>query len=154
ERLTRASGAAIELAEGDEIVYTAASGSGASFVGMRLRIDGSLSGHCLTHGRTAVCHDTETDSRVDRAAARRVGARSVVLVPLRHDDRLVGVLKVVSDRPDAFEPGDVEVLELLADLMGSAIARAELLARLDEAAHVDALTGLPNRRAWDAQLER
>jgi len=32
--------------------------------------------------------------------------------------------------------------------------RAELTARLSELAHTDALTGLPNRRAWTGELER
>jgi diguanylate cyclase (GGDEF)-like protein len=44
-------------------------------------------------------------------------------------------------------------LTSLASLIGSALARAELVGRLREQAATDELTGLPNRRAWYEHLD-
>ena len=46
------------------------------------------------------------------------------------------------------------VMELLAAEATVAIERADLLARLENMARTDDLTGLPNRRAWDEELPR
>ncbi|VVU48632.1 GAF domain-containing protein [Burkholderia anthina] len=93
--LTGASGAVVEFAEGDDMVYRAASGSAAGMLGLRLRRSGSLSGLCVTRGELLHCTDSETDPRVDRDACRRVGLRSMLVMPLMHADTTVGVLKVM-----------------------------------------------------------
>ena len=82
-RLTGAEGASLEVAEGDEMVYEAATGLAAEFVGLRLKVGQSLSGLGMTSGELVRADDTETDPRVDREACRRIGLRSMVLMPLR-----------------------------------------------------------------------
>ncbi len=47
-----------------------------------------------------------------------------------------------------------EMLALLATEAASAIARADVMAELEDLARVAPLTGLPNRRAWDESLNR
>ena len=47
--MTSATGAAVEIAEGDKMVYRAASGSVSSFYGLKLDITSSLSGKCVQH---------------------------------------------------------------------------------------------------------
>ena len=47
-----------------------------------------------------------------------------------------------------------QVMSLLAAEASIAIERTKLLARLEQAARTDDLTGLPNRRAWDEHLAR
>ncbi len=72
-QLTGASGAAVEFAEGDDMVYRAASGSAAGMLGLRLRRSGSLSGLCVTRGELLHCKDSESDPRVDAVRnARRM----------------------------------------------------------------------------------
>ena len=123
--VTGAEGATIEMQEGDELVYRVASGTMAPFSGFRLARDSSLSGLALTTARVLVCEDSENDDRVNREACRRVGARSMVLVPLVHGRQVVGVLKVTSSRPHAFDAGVVELLRLVAGFLGTAISHAE-----------------------------
>lgn len=122
--LTDADGAVLELIDGDEMVYAAASGSAASHVGLRLSAANSLSGLCAQTGEAIYCADTETDERVDRDACRRIGIRSMVLVPLQRSGHDLGVLKVVSGREEAFEGEDVAVLQLMSGLIASAMSHA------------------------------
>jgi diguanylate cyclase len=151
-RLTRADGAVVEMVEGDEMVYRAAAGSSEPYLGLRLKIGNSLSGFCVSSGEIVLCDDSETDPRVDRETTRKVGARSMVVVPLRHRDTVAGVLKVSSRQPGAFGERELRVLQMMADLLGSAIVRADLLGRLAVEATTDVVTGLPNRRAWEERL--
>ncbi len=151
-RLTRADGAVVELVEEDEMVYRAVAGSSEPYLGLRLKIVTSLSGVCVSTGEIVLCDDSETDPRVDRDAARKVGARSMVVVPLRHRESVAGVLKVSSRRPRAFGERELRVLQMMADVLGSAIVRAELVDRLAVAATTDTLTALPNRRSWEERV--
>ncbi len=54
---------------------------------------------------------------------------SAVHVPLKHSGRIVGVLSAQAYRPDAYDAEDVTVLQSLANLVASAFANAEHLAR-------------------------
>jgi diguanylate cyclase len=152
-RLTGADAAVVEIPDGDELVYRAASGTAEAFVGLRLPSATAISGLALRTGETLVCDDSETDERVDLETCRRVGARSLVVVPLRHDAQTSGVLKAYRASTNAFRPEHVRILTLLADMIGSALARAELLEKLHRLALTDELTGLANRRSWNDHLE-
>ncbi len=122
EQLTQASGAVVELAEGPELVYRAASGRAAPFVGLRTLIAASLSGECVRTGQLLRCDDAERDPRVSLDECRRVGARSLIVVPLRYQGHVVGVLQVLSAELYAFDQSDVQTLELMAGLIGAALS--------------------------------
>jgi diguanylate cyclase (GGDEF)-like protein/PAS domain S-box-containing protein len=70
---------------------------------------------------------------VDRAACRRLGVRSVICAPLRQGGAVVGVLKVFSDRPRAFDDGDVQMLQLMASAIVAALAKKAALDARNEA---------------------
>ncbi len=90
QAITGAAAAVVELIEGEEMVYHAVSGSAEGFRGVRLAVQTSLSGRCLLQGEVLYCRDAEGDPRVDLEATRRVGARSMLCVPLTHGARAVG----------------------------------------------------------------
>ncbi|GAA3576738.1 sensor domain-containing diguanylate cyclase [Marinobacter xestospongiae] len=152
--LVEADGAVIELLENGEMVYRAASGAAKPYLGLRLQQDASISGLCARTGRALLSNDSETDERVDRAACRKVGLRSMVLVPLKHDGDVIGVLKALSSEPNQFAAADIQLLVLLSDLVASAMYfagkydRDELFYR---ATHDD-LTGLANRSLFMDRL--
>src|SRR3954447_8349497 len=79
---------------------------------------------------------------------------SVLFQPvLRHGDP-VGVLVVGwGERVDRDEQRVPMLVALLAAEAGIAIERADLLRKLEELADTDELTGLPNRRAWNRELD-
>ncbi|MFN3430782.1 MAG: GAF domain-containing protein, partial [Candidatus Sericytochromatia bacterium] len=122
--LTGADGAVIEMREADEMVYRAVSGSAEPHLGMRIPVAGSLSGLCATTGTVLMCEDTEADPRVGLALARRIGIRSMILVPLVAEGSPVGILKVLWAQPRALAATDAEVLELMAEFLSAALDTA------------------------------
>lgn len=154
QTLTGAVGAVVELAEGEDMVYRAASGIAEPSLGLRLRRAASLSGACVAVGAPLSCEDSETDPRVDREACRSVGLRSMIVVPLKHHQTAVGVLKVMGAAPSAFGGDDLRMLDLMSGLIGAAMyhaARYETDELFHQATH-DALTGLPNRALFYDRL--
>ncbi|MEG4109053.1 diguanylate cyclase domain-containing protein [Microcoleus sp. S13_C5] len=137
--LTRADGAVIEILEGDELVYRAASGIATAYVGLRIKVGTSLSGKCIATGQIMLCNDSETDARVEQAVCQRIGIRSLVVVPLFYQDDRVGVLKVVSATPCAFTESDIHTLQLMAGFLAGSLhlasefdAKNILLSQLQE----------------------
>jgi hypothetical protein len=110
---TRATGAAIALSAGDDMICEASAGSDAPPVGARLQVSSGFSGECIRTGRCLRCDDSETDDRVDRVSCRALGVRSIVAVPIRRGSRVAGLLEVFSPQPFAFNPQDISVLQQL-----------------------------------------
>lgn len=161
QELLEADGAVVELAEGEDMVYRGVAGLAAMQLGMRIPRASSLSGRCVAEGAPLRCDDSERDPRVNAEACRRVGLRSMVVVPLRHEGATVGVLKVLSKAPDRFDEADQTTLGLLSEVIAAAMAHAtEHGSRVAEAealyaqATRDALTGLANRAHFFDQLRQ
>lgn len=144
-RLTLADGAVVEILDEDDMVYRSVAGLAASSAGLRLAAVGSLSGLCVRERRALYAVDTSTDPRVDRDACQRVGARSMIVVPLLDAQHCHGVLKVYADRPAAFGGEATTLLEQLAAFIAVALRNAGDYAESQRQATHDALTGLPNR---------
>ena len=130
QRLLGAEGAMVEMLEGEHLVFRAATGSAASFLGESVPCDGSVSGICVRSGSVLRCDDAESDPRAYGPMVTRMQLRSLLVTPLRHAGRVVGVLNVVSSRARAFSDDDVEILALMAGVLGAAVGRAA-----DAAAH-------------------
>ncbi len=123
QTLTGASGAAIALRKGDEMVCRARSGRTAPDLGVRLQSDSGISADCVRTGEVVLCHDAEKNPQVDLAACHRLGVRSILAAPLRHFRRTLGVFEVFSAAPYAFAARDVATMQLLSSVMVAAISR-------------------------------
>ncbi len=119
--ITGADGLAIALAENNEIVLRAAAGTVRPDPGTRIDRDSAFSGACFRTAQIINCDDTETDSRLNVEACRKMGARSMVAVPLCGRRRVIGVLEAFSSWPFAFNEIDIRNLTLLAELILGAL---------------------------------
>lgn len=129
QHLTGATGAAIALRAGDEIVCRARAGRTAPDLGVRLQTDAGISAEAVRSGEIMLCHDAERNPRVDLASCRRLGVRSILVSPLRHFRRTLGVFEVLSSTPGAFDERDVATMQLLSGMMVAAISRISSLKR-------------------------
>ncbi|MFZ1917178.1 MAG: GAF domain-containing protein [Terriglobales bacterium] len=127
QSLTGATGAAIALRQGDEIVCRARTGRTAPDLGIRLQTDRGISAECVRTGEVLLCNDAETNPRVDSASCRRLGVRSILVAPLRHYRRTLGVFEVLSSTPHAFDNHDVATMQFLSGMMVAAISRLSSL---------------------------
>jgi GAF domain-containing protein len=127
QALTRATGAAIALRQGNEIVCRARTGRTAPDIGCRLQTDRGLSAECVRTGEVMMCPDTEFNPRVDLATCRHLGVRSILVAPLRHFRRTLGVFEVLSSTPNAFDHNDVATMQFLSGMMVAAISRLSSL---------------------------
>jgi GAF domain-containing protein len=127
QALTGATGAAIALRRGSEIVCRARTGRTAPDIGVRLQTDSGLSAECVRTGEVLLCNDAESNPRVDWASCRRMGVRSILVAPLRHFRRTLGVFEVLSSIPHAFDNNDVATMQFLSGMMVAAISRLSSL---------------------------
>ncbi len=123
QSLTRATGAAIALKKGNEVICRARAGRTAPDIGVRLQTDSGVSAECLRKGEVVLCNDAEDDPQVDLATCRRLGVRSILAAPLRQFQRTLGIFEVLSATPNAFNYQDVATMQLLSSMMVAAIAR-------------------------------
>ncbi len=127
QTLTGATGAAIALRRGNEIVCRARTGRTAPDIGVRLQTDSGLSAECVRTGEVLLCNDAESNPRVDWATCRRMGVRSILVAPLRYFRRTLGVFEVLSSTPHAFDNNDVATMRFLSGMMVATISRLSSL---------------------------
>ena len=132
ERLTGAAGAVVLLIDGSEMVYRAVAGTAKGHVGLRLPLEGSLTGMSANRMEVLVCDDADADPRVNLEACRRIGSRSLISVPVQADGRATGALLVSSGQRHAFGQREVGTLQILAEWLGVVIQRTSATQKLLE----------------------
>ena len=130
QALTGATGSAIALRHGDDIICRARTGRTAPDLGARLQTDSGISAECVRTGEVVLCNDALRNPRVDLASCHRLGVRSILVAPLRHFRRTLGVFEVLSAAPYAFDGRDVATMQLLSSMMVAAIFRLSSLGML------------------------
>ena len=119
--ISGASGVAIALVEGRDIVCRGTAGDTAPPLGLKLDLRSGITAICFKTGTVVRCDDSDKDSRVDREACRSLGVRSVVAVPLRAQQTILGLIEAFEKEPFAFTDGDIRELSLLAELTVEAL---------------------------------
>jgi putative methionine-R-sulfoxide reductase with GAF domain len=124
--ITGATGTALALPQGEEMVCRASAGSSAPAVGARLQVRSGLTGESIARRQLLRCDNAETDPRVNLETCRALGIASIVVLPLlRRSGEVRGLFELFSDHPYAFEERDLVALERMADLTLTALDLAE-----------------------------
>ncbi len=123
--ITRGSGAAVALAGEGGMTCRARAGTAAPEIGAQVNVSLGFSGECIRLARPLRCDDSESDGRVDAEACRLLGLRSILAAPVMYERDIVGLVEVFCDRPNAFDDGDLAVVERLAQTVVLTLSRAE-----------------------------
>eukprot|EP00913_Durusdinium_trenchii_P006091 g5703.t1 len=83
-----------------------------------------ISGMVAQTGVSYICHDASSD---DRYLPGLAGARSSLTVPLRLQDRVIGVMDIESQSPNAFSDEDRQFVEIFARHIALALHMLDLL---------------------------
>lgn len=131
--VSNATGAAIALREGSDVVCRAASGSSAPDRGARLQVKTGLTAECWRTGELMRCDNAMTDSRVDLESCRRLGIDAIIIAPIHCGKNLAGVLEIFSAHAYSFQERDVETVKALAEEIGNLLEQGDPLPAMDVA---------------------
>jgi len=142
--------------ETGEYVIGALTGGDRSIIGERIEPGEGVSGRAVAT-RSVVVLDHMDRSRYPKAAAglKLPDALAAMAAPMLLGDEVVGVVTWLrGDLSRPFTAQEQEIAALLAGRVGLALANARLHQQTLDAAITDPLTGLHNRRHFDAVVER
>jgi hypothetical protein len=124
--ITGASGAAIALRRGEhnDMLCRASAGSNAPELGALLSMEYGLSGECVRTRQLLRCDDSERDPRVNRDVCRQLGIASVVVLPIRRGEQVLGIFELLSGKPRAFGERDLSALLRLSEMVETAVKHA------------------------------
>jgi hypothetical protein len=132
--ITGSSGAAIALRRsgGSDMLCRASSGSSAPELGTLLSTEFGLSGESVRTRRALRCDDAERDARVNQDVCREIGIASVAVMPVVHDDEVLGVFELFSGKAHAFGERDMSALQRLSEMVETAVRLARAAEGISE----------------------
>jgi sigma-B regulation protein RsbU (phosphoserine phosphatase) len=92
---------------------------------LEVEIGQGLIGEAALYGKQIVCDDVRADPRY-RFIDALPETKSEVVIPLKIEDRVLGVMDVQSNQLHAFHPNDLLILNALADNIAQAVEGARL----------------------------
>jgi diguanylate cyclase (GGDEF)-like protein len=122
---------------------------------VRLKVGEGIAGWVAKHGEPLVVPDVYNDERF----AKRIDemtkwqTRSIICVPLRAKDRVLGVMQLINVPMEAFSESEMFFLGAICDYAAIAIDNARAVERIQELTITDDCTGLYNARHLYKTLE-
>jgi diguanylate cyclase (GGDEF)-like protein/PAS domain S-box-containing protein len=134
--------------------------SGAAWIDLHgPRVEHGLTRVVIKSRRPYLCADASADPNIDRSFVKRFDIRSMLVMPIfSQSSELLGALALHNfpvPVPDASsnDAMDMRFLEGLTDLAAGAIQQSRLIEQARHQAETDPLTGLYNRRLFNARFE-
>lgn len=118
---TRASTVAIGLEREGAMICRAVAGLPLADPGASINTESGLTGMAVRLQMSQWCTDTQSDARVDAEVCRRFGLRSIIVVPVRSGDTVIGIFAIFSEHPDAFSLGDLNTVKKLSHWAAEAV---------------------------------
>lgn len=147
-----AKGAMIQMLDGDDLVYRAASGVARGLIGQHVERGRTNAGRSVILQGPLLWDDIEESEAADLQPYRDAGMRALITVPLVQNGRAVGALEFYAKKPFAFGARDLTVAQLIANLLMSGLAvvnvEAAVRARQDSAARFEAITETLPQLIW------
>ncbi|HKV82473.1 MAG TPA: GAF domain-containing protein [Candidatus Sulfotelmatobacter sp.] len=119
-----ATGVAIALLKGGQLVYRAGSGSAATYVGRKVAASLTVSPDSERRREILRVEDAETDTRIEADICRQFGVQSLLILPIYDVRGLAGVLEVLFSEAHAFQHSEVRTYQLIARQIEVAILQA------------------------------
>ena len=96
------------------------------------------------------------DLLIQRAYASQYNSNSCIIAPLLSGDQVLGVLNLADKTDGAYfdEAADQPPIELLCEIIGSAMSNIQLYEEVRQQARTDSMTGLLNYRAFYDRLDK
>lgn len=131
------------------------SGMSPSFTGRsRWRVKvGGLTHRILAEGRLFIVEDTATAAFFNNPLALDEGIRSLIAVPLKIQNKNVGILYVDDFAARTFPEERLRLLPILASFAAMSIENAKLHEKMRALACTDGLTGLYNHRQFKQMIK-
>ena len=124
--VANASGVAAGRLKGDQLIYTAGSGSAASYIGRRVMATFSTSAPNEVSSEILRVEDTTTDARIEAAVCRQFGVKSLLILPIYRGRFVAGVLQVLFNEAHSFQDQEVRTYWILAGLVGEAMSQTSV----------------------------
>lgn len=119
---------------GSHLYWETSSGGESTVRGLTLPVGHGIAGTVALTGQPCIVTDTAGDPRVAHNIDAATGfvTRSILCVPIRVRDTILGVIETLNKQSGPFTAEDQEILELIAAQAGIAIDNTRLYESLDE----------------------
>jgi signal transduction histidine kinase len=132
-QLTGATGCALFSLQDEAWLQLVSSGGSLKPPADCMPLEGTLAGRAVLQGEPLLINDAEA---LTRTSHPMLGLESLLVIPLRREESIVGVLDV-TNKPDGFTQGDVRLLSLFADGAAIAIESTQLQQQAEQLAVVE-----------------
>jgi diguanylate cyclase (GGDEF)-like protein len=131
--------ARVYLIEADDLVPIAFEGKVGAYVNvdwdlLRMKVGEGFTGWAAAHGVPLLIPDANADPRGAQIPGTDEVPESMLVVPLGHDDEVMGVITLSKLGLNQFDDDDLQVLRILADQAATAFESARLLTRTESMA--------------------
>jgi len=142
--------------ENEVVLHAASSDGGKQMVkkGHSFKVgEKSIVGFTAEQKKTRIALDVGTDA-VFFNNPDLPETRSEMALPLLIQDKVLGVIDIQSNQPQAFSVDDIDVLQALADQVAIAIENKRLLEEAQTAlVQIETLTAFRTREAWNQKIQ-
>lgn len=121
--------------EKGELFFEVATGEkGEKVKEIRLKIGEGIAGWVAEKGEAVIVHDVENDPRFFKGVDEKskFKTKSLICVPVKTKDRIIGVLEAINKRDGRFDTEDKEILQAFANQVAIAIENANLYQELKD----------------------
>jgi HD-GYP domain-containing protein (c-di-GMP phosphodiesterase class II) len=121
--------------ETGELFFEVATGEkGVSLKEIRLSKGEGIAGWVAERGEPLIINDVQSDSRFFKKADHKSGfvTKSILCVPVRSKDRVIGVLQGINKKEGEFSEDDLEIITSLSNQVAIAVENAKLYTELKE----------------------